>query len=320
MHKVFKFSMSERLPSLAALTVNPTPTATKRQNAAKLPCHRELRYEKGEILNIEGPRIMGSDSKFLAFPLPGIPLDPPFPSSWKEVQEVNSKDGVLTEMGKVLTELYRKDGFEETAEPPKPLDFYDTLFSTRGNTHKPQYYLYELTQPATVSHIISDGIFWDVDFPGNPDLEITKNDVGKFAYTNGILWCNSSPNWSWKSEADTVIRCRIDLPAGTQVIIDRSPAFSGMLCDLDETGLLSHFPDLLLLPSEFEITSFQGYQSPGVMNNRDYVTIHDTDYEQLPQSIVKNDKQFAASMLRDVDTFLDIRLKPVRMMRIPNVE
>jgi hypothetical protein len=121
-----------------------------------------------------------------------------------------------------------------------------------------------------------------------------------------------------------MIRCRIDLPAGTQVIIDRSPVGGGYDCDLDESGRRSRFQDVLLLPGEFRITNLKGYKNKDSESNeeaddqaQDYIELLDTVYDEPPRSTVMSDNQFAHYMLQKTNNFLDVRLEVVRMMRVP---
>lgn len=212
-------------------------------------------------------------------------------------------------MDTVLRELYRTDGFPETPRPPRP---DGKILRSSGNVHKPQYYTQTLKSPATVVHIITSAEFWDTsDVPfsdWDPDTEkLRTSHTGQFAYTTGILWCNSSPDWSWRSKgSDTIIRCRIDLPAGTQVVVDRSPVYGGYSCEFDEAGSRSRFPDVLLLPGEFYIQDVKRYK------REDYDSDYDGDSIESLDS-----EQFVSRIMEDAQNFLDVRLQVTRMMRVP---
>lgn len=296
------------LPSLSLLPSVPPPAKGKRQKRGLLPCQPELRYEDGEILNRNiYMRTQGGSSSFLSSPLKIIPLSPPFPTSWEELERINVALGVQTSVQTVLRELYRTEGFPDAPRPPRPLHKYQV---TDGNVHKPQYYTQTLKNPATVVHIVTDERFWDMSEVLD-DLDMPKirtSDVGRLAYTSGILWCNSSPNWTWKSRGDTMIRCRIDLPAGAQVIIDRSPVDPDG-CEFDEEGGRSLFPDVLLLPGQFRVTDVKRYKTD------DYESDYDGDSIEPLDSA---DSFITSNFLVDASNFLDVRMEAVVMMRVPD--
>lgn len=309
------------LPSLAALPSNPGVAKQKRPKRRPLPCPPELRYEDGEILNVDRDnRKRGSSSSFRSSPLDIIPLDSPFPQSWEDLQRINSALLVNTSMEVVLKELYRTDEFPETPRPPKS---YGKVLRSFGNVHKPQYYTHTLRKPATVVHIITSGNFWDDSDAYNWDPDMSKirtSHAGRVAYTTGILWCNANPNWTWNSGGDdTIIRCRIDLPAGTQVIIDRSPVYGGTECEFDDEGGRSFFPDVLLLPGEFIITDVKRYRSDDYDSDHASDTIEslDSEEESGPPTAGMSDKEFAARRMLDTNNFIDVRLKVTRAMQVP---
>ena len=330
-------------PSLTNPPPEPPPSQTRKRKAQgstntardgnrKLPCPPELRYKDGEILNVDSDdRIRGGSSEFRSTPLPIIPLDGKGPSTQEELTDFMGAFGVKTEVQKVLYELYRKVGpiNEELLPIPKPLKAYASSYE--GNKYKAQYYTQTLNADATVVHVVSGEEFWNEAQSGDRygPGKLRTCHKGKLAYTTGMLWCNTSPNWQWKTRGDTAIRCRIHLPAGTQVIVDRSPVFGRVnYCEFgDPEGRKSQFPDVLLLPGEFEITDVKRYK------NDDYAS--DDDEEDNPAQkdeiqptpaaeqgyvpgIEMADEVYASRMLRAVGNFLDVRLKVTRMMRVPD--
>lgn len=305
------------LPSLSQLPLD----AGKRRRRPFPRCPDELFYKDGEIINSDSVcRVQGGSSSFNRDALDIIPLAPPFPSSWKELIPIIGHMKTDTSLEKVLTELYRNNGFDAN-QPVKSYD--DKAFKhAYGNKHRSQYYLQTVTKPTIVTHIIRDGRYWGI-------LENDKRlQKGELAYTRGFLWCNTSPNWTWKSDTDdTMLRCRIELPEDTQVVVDRSPVYGGSHCQFDEHRT-SLFPDVLLPPGEFEIISVKRYRSEDESKSdaedaEDAEGVED-DAEMLkperrPDSIVWSDEEYAAHVLIDVPKFVDVRLKSTRMMRLPDV-
>lgn len=318
------------LPSLALLSVNATgtgaptadeetaPPSSKRPRRARLPCPDELRYEDGEILNTDKSyRIQGSSSSFDRNKLNIIPLTPPFPASWEELLPIMSNFHVGN-VDKILYELYRRDGFD--ASRKKTSSEGNAYERTTGNFHRQQYYLKTLTEPAAVSHIINDGEFFRFD---EDDEHIVPQTT---IYTHGFIWCNTSPNWMWKASDPhgKLMRCRILLPVGTQVVVDRSPVYDNE-CQFDEART-SIFPDVLLPPGQFEITSVARYRDDGEdeddddddMDYRDsanVVTLEPAPAKRV--STVMTDEEYAQSMLMDARKFVDVRLTATAMMRLP---
>ena len=330
-------------PSLTNPPLEPPPSQTRKRKAQestntargdrrKLPCPPELRYKDGEILNADSrARIMGASSEFRSTPLPIIPLDGEGPRTQDELIEFISAFDVKTEVQTVLLELYRKVGptTEQSLPVPKPGKAYASAYGF--NTHKAQYYTQTLKADATVVHVVSGGEFWNEAQSGDRDGpgKLRTCHKGRLAYTTGMLWCNTSPNWQWKTRGDTAIRCRIHLPAGTQVIVDRSPVFGNVNhCEFgDPEGRKSQFPDVLLLPGEFEITDVKRYK------NDDYASDDDdednpTQKDEIQPTPVAGqgyvpgtemaDEVYASRMLHTVDNFLDVRLEVTRMMRVPD--
>lgn len=301
------------LPSLSQLPIR----APKRPRRPLLPCPDELIYKDGEIINSDRyNRVQGGSSRFDRKALDIIPLAPPFPSSWTELIPIIGHARTSTSLENVLTELYRSDGMD-TTDPIKSYD--DEAFKhTFSNKHQSQYYLQTVSKLTTVTHIINGGEFWRM----KKDEQIQQ---GELAYTTGFLWCNTSPNWTWKSGTDdTMIRCRIDLPESTQVVVDRSPVYGGSPCQFDDRRT-SLFPDVLLPPGEFEIVSVKHYQSEDYSESEDEsdaehdVKILKPEEYRFMASVELSDEEYAARMLSNVSKFVDVRLKNTRMMRLPNV-
>lgn len=317
------------LPSLASLSVN-TGASLDEENSRKkprvprklLPCPEVLRYDDGEILNMaDDMRISAGDAHFSRSALDIVPLVPPFPTSYKELIPImGSLD--LSIMDGVINELYRQDGFDESNAPTSRAQ--EAFRQTTGNRHRRQYYLKTLTKADTVSHIIRDGEFFS-------DREEDNNlKVGMDVYSYGFVWCNTNPNWTWKTEDEgKAMRCRIHLPAGTQVIMDRSPVYAGYnTCQFD-TQRESLFPDVVLPPGKFEITSVTRYRRKGdVIKRRDN---NDTDYINNIKSVVElapgthnmnvmvTDAQYAQHMLDTVRKFVDVQLSTRALMVLPTV-
>ena len=308
-------------------------TNDAREGRLRLPCPPELRYKDGEILNVDSDaRIRGASSEFRSTPLPIIPLDGKGPSTQDELIKFVSASGVKNEVWNVLRELYRKVGpvTEQSLPVPEPGKAYASSYDgNKYRKYRTQYYTQTLNADATVVHMVSGGEFWNEAQSGDPHGpgKLRTCHKGRPAYTTGMLWCNTSPNWQWKTSGDTAIRCRIHLPAGTQVIVDRSPVF-GSVNYCDPEGRKSQFPDVLLLPGEFEITDVKRYKKD------DYASDDDKEDDVAQKEKIQprpvagqkyvpgtemTDEVYASRMLnRAVDNFLDVRLKVTRMMRVPD--
>ena len=302
--------------------------AQKRRKFPVPPCHDELVYDKDEIINISDQRKGGGSVGFAKTPLNMIPLEPDkFPSSWEEVQKLfKLVEGEQIDISfeKTATEIYRKHGYD-TSIPIKPRSETQAFRRSKGNQHRPQYYLQRLTKPTFVTHIISNGEFWASDYDeheGEADeYEYGRPSIGQLVYTHGILWSNPSPSWTWKRAAGAVkiVRCRIQLPESTQVVVDRSPV-SFTKCELNdkETSL---FPDVLLLPGEFEVvsvTSYRSENSEGDSDDEEEGSVRLKPAESARFSPMgMTDEEYAKNMLANVDNFVDVWLKVKRMMELP---
>ena len=284
----------------------------KKQKKTYPPCHPELRYQE-EKLPHNSYRVSGGSSKFYFKPLDGIPLNDD-PGDVKRAKAIAWADGVMVPMIDVVDELYRN------VEPSQD----------SGPERKSQYYTHTLQNPATVVHIITDGMFWNSHTLEERSGRVrAAHDVGQFAYTYGIVWCQTSPNWKWKGTGENSkvsIRCRIELPAGTQVIIDRDPVrmVSNIDCKPNDDESWGRFPDILLLPGEFEIVDVKSYMTENYESDDENSGKYQEDkIEELPPvdttspGTEKSDGVYASEMLRDTGLFLDVRLRVKRMMKVP---
>ena len=112
----------------------------------------------------------------------------------------------------------------------------------------------------------------------------------------------------------------------------RSPVFGSVNCCEfgDPEGRKSQFPDVLLLPGEFEITDVKRYKKGDYASDDDkeddVAQKEGDEIQPIPvagQGYVPGtemtDEVYASRMLNNaVDNFLDVRLKVTRMMRVPD--
>ena len=223
-------------------------------------------------------------------------------------------------------ELYRTAGFDP--ERVRTTQTYEAIERTSGNYHQSQYYLQTVTKTAVVSHIVSNH-FWFI-------LETNRTlKDGARAYTAGFLWTNTNPNWTWSGiggmggSSRRKMRCRVDVPPGTQLVVDRSPVYPNTKCQFDEDRT-SVFPDVLLPPGEFEIVSVKRYQTEGGEaadsdSDEDGDDLADRDVTRVsavegrPQRTVLDDEEYAQWMLMEATEFIDVRLKVLRTMVFPEL-
>jgi hypothetical protein len=268
--------------------------ASKKQKKLKkkpklLPCPDELNYAKDEIINLsEYSRKQGHSSSFSKFPIKDLPIISSDAAA--QLDALRESSEVTYSTKKVLNELYRDITTTTTTadddEPPRPpvrKGIFYGVFVTSGNRWKRQYYTHTLSKDAEVVHIVrGSSSFWyrldsidkdktaqkGDDSDDDDDYNIIKpEDIGRSVYTDGLLWTNTSPNWTWKTPR---MRCVITIPKGTQVIVDRSPVNSER-CDFDKSTVadesdqehkrrtVSFFPDVLLLPGQFRISKVTHY-------------------------------------------------------------
>ena len=312
------------------------------------PCPKQLRYEDGEKLGDDDEaRVQGSDSRFYrswwqswwenverledSFSLPsGTPL---------ELAELDTlkRQRHSGEVLKVLDELYRVDGFTSD-DGSQTIKYKDEAFvRVYDNKLRSQYYLQTINAnggdaadaadaadptTATVTHIAHNRFWSHGEERGEERGE--ELEKGVVAYSRGFLWCNASPNWTWDNRPHTtrnVIRCQIQLPEGTQVVVDRSPVYGtdSMTCQFDRERT-SRFPDVLLPPAKFEITSVKHYPAPKVR-------IDDAAFKKLQERMnsdrhdhVLTDEEYAEHVFYvndNADEFIDVRLRVTHMMKLP---
>jgi hypothetical protein len=288
------------------------PTQPKNQKRGNPPCPNELRFKRGETVNTSKKRVRGGSSKFSKKPISIIPLD-----SKKDLafwQQVSSDQRTDNSWSTVLRELYAT----RTPTKPLPAGRNDQAFvRVVDNDAKPQYYLKQLEEPAVVVHIQNDGEFWELA----DDLEGKLPTVNELVYSKGFIWTSPMPNWAWKNNGEKLIRCRIHLSEGTQVVMDRSPVYP-TLCKLDENDeSISIFPDVLLPAGEFKVISVTKYRSTKeVYESDDEVDEDPSSFVKLTpikKGIPSNDVEYAQHRLYDVNTFIDIELEIVRSVILP---
>jgi len=293
----------DMLPSLHHLR-----TDGKRKRSL-LPCHGELRYEDGESLNRNrDQRVQGGSSKFSRYEqLPfGTTL-----TTTEQIRALSSRTQTSWEV--VMRELYS----DRTSPPTTPSadQRADQAFVKRfDNQAKPQFYLLTVQREATLSHIQPDGVFWSPvpDTPPDPT-------VGDLCYTNGFVWTNANPRWAWKSEAgERIIRVRITIPAGTQVVIDRAPVYGGVPCQFDEQRE-SLFPDVLLGPAEFRVEEVVRYRRTGEYYSDSAGPPERFKYlEPRERGVAESDLDYAQLRVFDNDEFVDVKVIMLRQVKVPD--
>ena len=301
--------MLTMLPTLKKLQIGVGgPLKRQKMDDELPPCHDEFRYDDGEIVNLNSDRrVQGASSKFLRnapFSLETalttyddmIALNPLVSCNWETV----------------LRELYSR----KTAQPPEePLEG-EAFVQSSDNNANPQYYLKIIETATTLSHIQPDGRFW-ARGENNP----TNPVVGDKCYTNGFLWTNPMPSWSWKNRmSNRFVRVRVDIPAKTQVVIDRAPVFGSVMeCQFDDHHI-SIIPDVLLSSAEFLVTSVVHYRSKE-NEYKDANEFQDIQYvKPRERGIPTNDLEYASLRVFDSPEFMDVRVAMVAQLELPSVE
>lgn len=287
----------------------------KRSRLTSPPCHGELRFDEGELVNQDmHNRLQGGSAKFTREPSEGIPIGK-FLESSEEMRALGKF--TQTSWETVLGELYSGRTHMPTRKSAEQRES-EAFVGRFDNQAKSQFYLLKTTQEATVSHIQPNGVFWEED-QWSRSRDIKPPEVGDMCYTNGFLWTNPSPGWSWKSKpGKPITRVRIDIPAGTQVVIDRAPVFGGVDCQFDEHRT-SLFPDVLLSPAEFTVTNVVRYRS----TNEDYNTGENPEnfiyVDPVGRGKPQNDLEYAKRRVFDSTEFTDVRVSMMRQIELPPV-
>ena len=298
------------LPSLTNLRID-----SKRKRAIH-PCHDELRYEDGETVNRDhNQRVQGGSSKFTRVTDCEPRKELPFGTSLMTREQVAALSSrTQTSWETVLGELY-SDRASPPTTPSAAQREAEAFVRRFDNQVKPQFYLRTVERAAILSHIQPDGVFWSAMWDETPDPV-----VGDVCYTNGFVWTNPNPRWAWKNRADSrIIRVRIEIPAGTQVIVDRSPVYGGLPCEFDEYRE-SLFPDVLLGPAEFRVTDVVRYRS----TQADYA-YSDEPRERFryvdprDRGVAVSDVEYAELRVQSSYEFMDVRAVLLRQIKVPSV-
>lgn len=288
--------------------------SNKRNRFILPPCHDEFRYEDGELINQDSDnRLQGASAKFTREKGDGLPIGDSLKSS-EQMRGLGKY--TQTSWDTVLRELYSDQKTDPPTKPSAAQRAGEAFVSRYDNQAKPQFYLLTTSHDAILSHIQPDGVFWD-----NMRMfsDINPPKVGDMCYTNGFVWTNPSATWSWKNKSNKrMTRVRIDVSAGTQVVIDRAPVFGGVGCQFDERASL--FPDVLLAPAEFTVTNVVRYRSTEEKYSKS---------DELPENFIyvspvmrgkpKNDLEYAKLRVFDVLEFMDVRVTMVRQIKLPPV-
>ena len=287
------------------------PTNVKRGRVTLPPCHKELRYEDGEVVNQDrNERVQGGSAKFTKVKSNDIPFGETLTTD-KQISELSRY--TQTSWDTVVKELYSNRQSTSTKSPDQPKNQYPDEAFVRGygNQERSQFYLLMVSEETTLAHIQPDGDFWNV-LESDTEYPVVE-DV---CYTNGFIWTNPSTNWAWKStSAERLIRVRVDIPATTQVIIDRAPVYGGVECQFDKSRE-SLFPDVLLGPAKFIVTKVVRYQSNknrGTDSNEEVLYV-----EPRERGHANNDEEYAQLRVFDSNEFVDVRLKLVEQVTLPD--
>lgn len=301
----------------------------KRSRSLDRPCIPELRYEDGETINLDqDTRIIGRSSLFMKKVHDRLPpFGPDDVATLEQLRKVAAAYDTPNSWDTVLRELYSIKNGPLKHDPGSLEEDDETSYKTRyDNALNPQYYLFVTQGPSTVSHLMLRGFFFD-DFDGEDKIEVSDPRVGKTVYTKGFVWTNADPRWAWKEtrKKKRVIRCVIKIPAGTQVVFDRSPVMAAD-CEM-ENGKLSLYPDVLLPAGKFQITGITTYMTtsgrtdtPGGKEKPDQGG-GNVVYLEKRSSYVEptvNDFEYAGNRLIDADEFVDIKLTLERSVVFPS--
>ena len=214
----------------------------------------------------------------------------------------------------VLSELY-SNREELPTRPSAAQDESEAFVRRFDNQAKPQFYLHTVKHKAILYHIQPDGVFWSALFERTPDPI-----VGEVCYTNGFVWTNPNPRWAWKNKPNSrITRVQIEIPVGTQVIVDRAPVYGGSSCQLDD-GRKSLFPDILLGPAEFRVIKVVRYRSTKEeYSDCDGPSEDFTLVDPWEPGVPKSDVEYAQLRLYDSPEFMDVRIVLEQQVKVPDV-
>lgn len=252
--------MPPLLPGLVALSLDSSPVGTP---WVPPPCPEgDLAYDDNEVLNaMHGEsRKQGTSSKFLCGALDERlkTFSVNDPDAAKACAAAAGAQSLFT----VLEELYRTDIPTTDAMSTARYESGDAFGVGTAEQVIPQYRLKKIAQPQTVVHVVSNGEFWHCDtrLTTAPSRRATTTralrfpKAGDVCSTRDVVWANTDPAWTWQShKATKPWRCFIQLPAGTTMIIDRSPVDGESRVCQTTGGKRSLFADVLLPPAHFEI-------------------------------------------------------------------
>lgn len=229
-----------------------------------------------------------------------------------------------TSFDKVLTELYQlfRRG-DETKSDPAPATRRENEAFLRGGRKDtiPQYCLKTVTTSETLVHIIPDDRFGYRNDGSDYGDDTVYPRVGESWYTGGMIWTNADPDWEWSGmwgDDDRKWRCRIEIPAGTQVIMDRSPV-GLQWCEMED-GKKSLFPDVLLAPGEFYVKSVTRYKTRDKDSNDEegVVYLPAVDPDEKTDRFTDYHRRFLGS---DPEReFVDVNLLLQSSMVLPTVD
>ena len=322
-------ALPNAMPNSSAATVAPVhqldPSklkGSKRPRRPPPPCHDEIQFVDNEYINCNSDkRLQGSSAHFDREKYKFIPLDDSLKTKDDLVDvAVASVGSMPSSWDTVVAELYKKKMPTPTS-PVRPPDPDEAFVVTFDNDRKPQYYLLELKKATTLFHIQDNGQFWGYAERNDPDPTI-----GEKLYTKGFVWTSPDPTWVWKTAhgARRVNRVRIDVPPGTQLLMDRAPVSKDAKECQFVDGRKSITPDVLLAPAEFEVTGVVRYRP---LERKD----EDSKEEQRLFTYVKPrgrrtvdtdiaDEEYAAFHVFNCDEFMDVRVQLTRQLKLPPVE
>jgi len=295
-------------------------------------CPGELSFKDGEVLNTyrDARRVQGADARFRRNPLVG--LHDASPQNKQEVMALAALPKVDVSFNNVVEELYATDELTDEQRLLRKAELAqlqrddEAFIPGLRSDVIPQYYLQETTEAHQVVHIVEDGIFWDryENLGYGNYVDVSKKDAftvsqGDRVYTNSILWTNPSATWTWKNSSEKrALRCKINIPTQTQVIVDRSPVYGGTDCERAEDGRISKIPDILLAPAVFDVTSVKYFRS--IKQPKEDAKLTQNMYTFVDpghRGRITDDESYVKYMLQEVDEFVDVTMNMVSVLRLP---